>query len=105
MPLSHIFRKCTAGYRLSRLQENINHLMYLDDIKLFTENKKIGNSNIRCDNIQSGYRDRIWLRKLRHAKNEKRQMTHDRRNGTSKSGKNLNFRRKGKLQILRHLGG
>ena len=27
MPLNHILRKCTAGYKLSKLQEKINHLM------------------------------------------------------------------------------
>ena len=27
MPLNHILRKCTAGYKLSRSQEKINHLM------------------------------------------------------------------------------
>ena len=40
MPLTHIFRKCTAGYKLSRSQEKINHLMYMDDIKLFAKNEK-----------------------------------------------------------------
>ena len=40
MPLNHILRKCTAGYKLSRLQEKINHLMYIDDIKLFAKNEK-----------------------------------------------------------------
>ena len=35
MPLNHIPRKCTAGYKLCRSQEKINHLMYMDDIKLF----------------------------------------------------------------------
>ena len=39
MPLNHILRKCTAGYKLSRSQE-INHLMYMDDIKLFAKNEK-----------------------------------------------------------------
>ena len=40
MPLNHILRKCTAGYKLCRSQEKINHLMYMDDIKLFTKNEK-----------------------------------------------------------------
>ena len=40
MPLDHILRKCTAGYKLSRSQEKINHLMYMDDIKLFAKMKK-----------------------------------------------------------------
>ena len=37
MPLNHILRKCTAGYKLSRSQEKINHLMYRDDIKLLAK--------------------------------------------------------------------
>ena len=40
MPFNHILRKCTAGYQLSKTQEKINHLMYMDDIKLFAENEK-----------------------------------------------------------------
>ena len=38
MPLNHMLRKCTAGYQLNRSQEKINHLMYMDDIKLSAEN-------------------------------------------------------------------
>ena len=37
LPINHILRKCTAGYKLSRSQEKINHLMYMDDIKLFAK--------------------------------------------------------------------
>ena len=40
MLLKHILRKCTAGYKLSRLQEKINNLMYMDDIKLFAKIEK-----------------------------------------------------------------
>ena len=40
MPLNHILRKCTAGYKLSSSQEKVNHLMYMDDIKLFAKNEK-----------------------------------------------------------------
>ena len=39
MPLNHILRKCAARYKLGRSQE-INHLMYMDDIKLFAKNEK-----------------------------------------------------------------
>ena len=38
MPLSHILRKC--GYKLSKSQEKINHLIYVDEIKLFAKNEK-----------------------------------------------------------------
>ena len=40
MPPNHKFRKCTAEYRLNKSQAKINHLMYMDDIKLFVENEK-----------------------------------------------------------------
>ena len=40
MPLNHILRKCTGGYKLSKSQEKINHLMYMDDIKMFAKNEK-----------------------------------------------------------------
>ena len=40
MPLNHILRKCTAGYKLRRSQEKINHQMSMDDIKLFAKNEK-----------------------------------------------------------------
>ena len=40
MPLNHIIRKCTAGYKISKSQEKINHLIYIDDIKLFAKKKK-----------------------------------------------------------------
>ena len=39
MPLNHILRKCTAGYKLSKLLAKINHMMYMDDIKLFSKTK------------------------------------------------------------------
>ena len=40
IPLGHILRKCIAGYKLSKLQEKISHLMYTDDINLFAKNEK-----------------------------------------------------------------
>ena len=40
MPLNHILRKSTDGYKSSKSHEKINHLMYMDDIKLFAKNEK-----------------------------------------------------------------
>ena len=40
MPFNNIIRKYTVRYKLSRSQEKINHLMYMDDIKLFAKNEK-----------------------------------------------------------------
>ena len=40
IPLNYILRKCTAEYKLSKSQEKINHLMYMDNIKLFAKSEK-----------------------------------------------------------------
>ena len=40
MTLNHILRKCAVECKLSRSQEKINHLMYMDDIKLFAKDEK-----------------------------------------------------------------
>ena len=40
MSLNYILRKCIEDYKLTKLQETINHLMYMDNIKLFAKNEK-----------------------------------------------------------------
>ena len=60
MPLNHNLRKCTAGYKLHKSLEKINHLMYMDNIKLFIKNKKepetlIQAVGIYSDNIRMEY--------------------------------------------------
>ena len=40
MPLNQILRKCIGGYKLTKSQEKINHLMFMYDIKLFAKIKK-----------------------------------------------------------------
>ena len=40
MPLNHILRKRTARFKPSRSQEKLNHLIYMDDIKLLAKNEK-----------------------------------------------------------------
>ena len=59
MPLNHILRKGTAGYKL-RSQEKVNHLIYMDDIKLFAKNEKelktiIHTVRIYSQNIGMGF--------------------------------------------------
>ena len=46
MPLNNILRKYTAGLKLCRSQEKINHLMHMDDIKIFAKNDKINLENL-----------------------------------------------------------
>ena len=55
MPLNHILRKCTAGYKFSWSQEKINHLMYIDDIKLFAKDEKQLETLIHAVEIYSQY--------------------------------------------------
>ena len=86
MPLNPIHRKCTAGYKLSRLQEKINPLMYMDDIKLFAKNEKELKTLIHAVRIYSqDIGMEFGIEKMCHACNEKWQMTPDRQNGTAKS--------------------
>ena len=73
-PLNHILRKCAAGYKL-KSQEKINHLMYMDGIKLFAKNEKELETLIRAVRIYSQDRNGIWHRKMCYACNEKWQMT------------------------------
>ena len=40
MPLNYIQRKCKRGENFIVYQEKINHVMYLDDIKISTMNEK-----------------------------------------------------------------
>ena len=53
IPLNHILKKCAAGYKLSRSQEKINHLMCMDDIKLFAKNEKEQETLIHAVRIYS----------------------------------------------------
>ena len=53
MPLNHILRNCTAKNKLSKPQENISHLMYMDDITLFAKNEKERETLIHAVRIYS----------------------------------------------------
>ena len=78
MPLNHILRKCPAGYKLSRSQEKINHLMYLDDIKLFAKNENQLETLIHAVRIYSqdiGMEFGIEKCAMLFMKSGKRQMT------------------------------
>ena len=48
MPLNHILKKCTSGYKLTNSQEKINHLMYMDNFKLFAKKEKESESLIKA---------------------------------------------------------
>ena len=104
LPLKHILRKCTAGYRLSKLQENINHLMYTDNIKCFAKNEKELETLIQTVRIYSqdiGMEISIEKCATLVMKSGKQ---HNGRSQTTKSSSNQNTWRKGNLQILGDIG-
>ena len=75
----------------------------MDDICLPKMKKKLETLNTGSEDIQAGYRDGIWHRKMCHANNKKRETKYDRRNSTTKSRINQNVRRK-KLQVFGNIG-
>ena len=86
MTLNQIFRKCTTGYKFSKSPETINHLIYIDDIKLFAKNEKQLETLIHSVRIYSqdiGMEFGIEKCAMRVMKSGKRHLT--RRNGTAKS--------------------
>ena len=40
IPLTHVLRKITSGYEFTKSKEKINHLLYMDDLKLYAKNEK-----------------------------------------------------------------
>ena len=106
MPLNHVLRKYTAGYKLSKSQEKITHLMYMDNIKLFCQKRKrIRKLNTNCENILSRYRNGIRHRKMHHVSNKKWQTTRDRRSRTTKSKSSECLEKKKTYKYLRILEG
>ena len=100
MPLSHKLKISISGKKLTKLQENINHQMYMDNIKLFAQNEKELETQ-----IQLGYRGGILHKKMCHANNEKQKTANDGRNKTTESRKNQNFRKKKtNLRVFGNIG-
>ena len=105
MSFKHILRRCSGGYKLTTLQEKINHLMYIDVIKLFVNNEKELETLIQAVRIYSqvigmkfGFEKCAMLR----MRSRKRQMTE--RIKLQIFFKNQITRRKRNLQILRNIG-
>ena len=89
MPLNHILRKCTAGYKLTKSQEKTNYLMYMDDIKLFAKNGNELETLIHTERIYSlDLGMEFGIEKSAMVVNEKRQTTTYGRNRTTKSRQN-----------------
>ena len=82
-------RKCPGRYKLYKSQENINHLMYLNDIKLFAKNEKEPKTLIQAVRIYSQDIGMEFGReKCVMLIMGKRKTANDGRNRTTKSEKN-----------------
>ena len=76
IPVKHILRECTAGYKLCESKEKINRLMYMDDIKLFSKNEKELETLIQAVRIYSqDIGMEFGIEKMCHSCNEKWQTT------------------------------
>ena len=74
----------------------------MDDIKLLA--KDVKGLNIFIQTIKREYRNGICRKKMRHAYNERRKITINAMNKTTKSRKNQNAWRKGNLQLVGKVG-
>ena len=105
MSLSHMFRKCTWGDKLHKSEENINHLMNIDSIKLSATNEKlleilieVGRINSPDIEMEFGIKKCLMLIMSRG----KQQMTKGLEQPNQENMGTL--REKGNLQILRNIG-
>ena len=53
IPLTHVLRASKPGYEVSNNKEKINHLLYMDDLKLYGKNEKEINSLVQTVRIFS----------------------------------------------------
>ena len=53
IPINYILKRCTGGYKIHKKQEKIDHLMYMDHIKLFAKNEKYLKTLIQAVKIYS----------------------------------------------------
>ena len=97
MPLNQLFRQCTGCYKLTKLQEMIYHLMYMDDIELFAKNEKYSETLIHTIRIYiPDIGIEFGIEKC--AKTNKK--TNNGMDRTTKPRKNKNVWKKGNLQVV-----
>ena len=53
IPLSHVLRKSKAGYEYSKVREKVNHLLFMDDLKLYAKDETSLDSLIQTVRIFS----------------------------------------------------
>ena len=72
MPLNHVLRKCTGGYKFTKSQEKINHQMNMDDIEQFVKKEKELETLIQTIRI---YSQDIGMELRMYMKSNKREIT------------------------------
>ena len=73
LPLTHILRDAAPGYHFASNRQKVNHLLFLDDLKLYASNAKSLESLIQTVHVFSNeIRDGIWSGKMYSIDNEER---------------------------------
>ena len=53
IPLTHILRKTSPGYEFANSKETINHLLFMDDLRLYSKTEKTLDSLVQTVRIFS----------------------------------------------------
>ena len=53
IPLTHVLRSCVAGYEFASNGQKINHLMFMDDLKLYAKSEKALDSLVQTVRVFS----------------------------------------------------
>ena len=85
MPSNYRLRKFVGSYKLINLQETINHLLYMNDIKLFVKNEKELETLMQTKRIYSQHIRITFGKKSAILTIKKWEKTDKRRNRTIKS--------------------
>lgn len=64
IPLTLILRKCEAGYMYTN-KTKINHLLFMDDLKLYPRSESQLDSETGSENIQQRHQNENWDRRVR----------------------------------------
>lgn len=64
IPLTLILRKCEAGYMYTN-KTKINHLLFMDDLKLYPRSESQLDSETGTENIQQRHQNENWDRRVR----------------------------------------
>ena len=73
IPISLILRKVKAAYEFSESKEKINHLLFTDDLKLYSRSDKGLDSLVQTVRVFREDRNGVWYRKVCYVSNGERE--------------------------------